>query len=75
MVAVPAVTPVTVPVVLTVAMALLELFQVPPVVASARVMLAPAHTDDGPVMGLIPAEEITVMALVAVARPQALLTT
>ena len=51
---VPTVRPETMPLVLpTVAMAGLELLQLPPGVASAREIEAPAQTEPGPVMGLI----------------------
>ena len=52
-VTVPAVTPVTTPVPEPiVAMAVLLLLHVPPVEGSPRVMVAPAHTVEGPVIGL-----------------------
>jgi hypothetical protein len=50
MVAVPAATPVTVPVALTLAIDELELLHVPPVVGSVRVVIAPVQTVDAPVM-------------------------
>jgi hypothetical protein len=46
----PAVTPVTTPVALTVATAAVPLVQVPPLVASAKVVFAPTHTVRPPVM-------------------------
>ena len=45
MVVVPAVTPVTIPVVPIVATAVAELLHNPPVVASVRVVVLPTHTD------------------------------
>ena len=50
MVAVPAKTPVTAPVVLTVAVELLLLLHVPPAGDELRVMLAPSHTEEAPVI-------------------------
>ena len=51
MIVVPGDTPVTTPVVEpTVATDVVPLVQVPPVVASANVIVEPAHTDVGPVM-------------------------
>jgi len=50
MVSMPAATPVTTPP-LTVAMAGVLLLHMPPVVASVSVMVAPAQTTEGPVMG------------------------
>ena len=74
MVAVPGPTPNTVPVVLTVAMATLLLLQVPPVVASVSVFVAPWQKVVTP--EIVPAEtpEITVTVVVAVAAPQLLVT-
>ena len=49
---VPPLTPVTTPVVASiVAIGALPVLHVPPVVALARVMFWPTHTDDGPVIG------------------------
>ena len=50
MVAVPAATPVTIPVLPTVAVAVFDELQLPPVVVLARVMVAPVHARPGPVM-------------------------
>ena len=59
MVAKPAVTPVTIPVVEpTVATAVLLLLQVPPVVASVSVLEEPAQTVSIPLMGLTANEAI-----------------
>lgn len=75
MVAVPPLTPNTVPPLLTLATPALEVVQVPPVVALASVMEDPVQTVVGPVIGVMPEEEYTVITFVAVASPQALLTT
>lgn len=70
-VSVPADTPVTI-LPLTVAMLVLVLLQVPPVVASFKVSIAPLHTDVLPV--IVPAEgELTVIAAFATPVPQELL--
>ena len=74
MMAVPAVTPVTTPVLLTVATAVLPLVQMPPEVASVRVVTAPTHTAGVPVMVPATAAGLMVMALVAAAVPQLLVT-
>ena len=50
MVPVPGATPVTTPVLPTVAIDVLDELHVPPVTLSANVMVAPTYTDDGPVM-------------------------
>lgn len=71
----PAPVPVTIPVVLTLAIAALLVDHVPPAVASVRVILAPVHTAVGPLIAVIPDEEYTVMILVTVVSPHALLTT
>ena len=71
----PAVNPVTLPVVLTVATVMSLLLQVPPVVASARVVVPPpAQTVEAPVM--VPADGPAPTLTVAVARlvPQLLVT-
>ena len=49
--AVPVATPDTLPVLPTVAIAALLLLQVPPIVASAKEVLAPVHTESVPVIG------------------------
>jgi hypothetical protein len=74
MVTAPAVTPVTMPVVLTVALAVLLLLHTPPVLASVRVMLAPGQTDVAPTIGLTTLPALTVNAIVAVAVPQLVVT-
>ena len=51
MVATPAAMPITCPFVPTLAVAMALLLQVPPVVASLRIIVSPAHTVVGPVMG------------------------
>ena len=73
MVSGPGVTPVTVPPV-TVALALV-LFHMPPVTASASVMLDPAHTVDGPVINPADGSDVlTSTARVAAADPHAFVT-
>ena len=73
MVSIPGVTPVTVPPV-TVALVLV-LFHMPPVIASASVMLDPAHTVDGPVMDPADGSDVlTATISVAAADPHALVT-
>jgi hypothetical protein len=52
---VPAETPVTIPVLPTVAIAALDDDQVPPVVVLLKVMVLPAHTKDAPV--IVPADD------------------
>jgi len=69
-VAVPSVTPLTVPVASTVATDTLLLLQVPPVTESS--ILVPADTSDGPVSPAVGA--LTVMVFIAVAVPQLLAT-
>lgn len=73
MVLVPLETPVTSPALLTVAVAFAAL-QVPPVTVLDIVMVAPAHTNDAPL--IVPAfgNAVTVTTLVATAEPQALVT-
>ena len=73
-VAVPVAIPVTVPVALIDAMAALLLLQVPPVVASVRVVFAPVHTVVAPLMVPALGAGLTVITLVAVAVPQLLVT-
>jgi hypothetical protein len=58
--AVPTATPVTTPEVLTVATLVLSLLQVPPVVASARVVVNPAQTVAVPVMAAGPPFTVTI---------------
>jgi hypothetical protein len=66
MVALPADTPVTTPPLVTVATAVLLLVQLPPVVASARVVVEPVHTVDAPVMVATPGVAFTVIGWVTV---------
>ena len=70
----PVATPVTTPALLTVASAALLLLQVPPVVASVSVMVAPVHTIAGPVMVPADGAGLTVSACVATAVPQLVVT-
>lgn len=74
MVAVPAVMPVTAPVLLTLATAVLLLLHTPPVTASLNVVVPPVHTVMVPVM--VPADGVpdTVTVVVALAVPQLLVT-
>ena len=67
MVAVPPETPVTSPVVLTVATAVALLLHVPPPVVLVSVILLPAHTDEGPEIALTEGLTLTVTERVAVA--------
>lgn len=69
MVAEPALTPVTLPELPTVATAGLEELQTPPVVASESVMEAPAHTVEGPEMVPAEGERFTVSGVVLMAEP------
>ena len=70
-VAEPVATPVTTPVAETVAIEILLLLHVPPLTASARVVVAPVQTDVVPV--ILPAvPEPTVTEVVALAVPQLL---
>lgn len=68
----PALTPVTVPVALTLAMALLALLHTPPVVASVRVTEEPAHTVVGPDMVPADGAGLIVTVVVAATVPQPL---
>ena len=70
----PVAMPVTVPVLFTVAMAALLVLQVPPLAASVSVVLVPVHTVVLPLMVPAVADGLTVMACVAVAVPQLLVT-
>lgn len=63
MVTVPAETPVTSPVVLTVATEGLLLLHEPPGVASLRRVDAPTQVDELPVIGAMPLEAVTVSVL------------
>jgi hypothetical protein len=67
---VPAVIPLTIPVLLTLAIALLELLQVPPDTELLRVVVFPVHTKAVPVVAAAPA--LTVSTWVA-AVPQPVL--
>lgn len=73
MIAVPAATPVTTPVLLTVALEL-PLLHDPPEVAQLNVMVAVSQTVDGPVRAATVGSGLTVMPYVAVAAPQLLVT-
>ena len=64
--------PVTTPEAFTVAMELEALLQVPPVVASVRVVVLPAHIVPPPVMVPALAAGVTVRATVAATVPQPL---
>ena len=67
MVAAPAETPVTMPVEPTVATPVFDELHVPPAVALASVVVAPAHNDAAPVVALTDAVPVaTVTVLVAV---------
>jgi hypothetical protein len=74
MVALPPVTPVTVPVAFTEAIEAAVLLHTPPVAASVSVVVAPEQTVDEPV--IVPAAGIglTVTAWVALAVPHAVVT-
>ncbi len=73
MVTVPAVTPVTVPPELTVAIVLLLLLQAPPEIDAESVLVPPVHTDVVPEI-VAEVEELTVTDIVATAVPQLLFT-
>ena len=72
-VSIPVTMPVTMPVLPTVALAVVAL-QVPPVAASARVTVPPAHTFAGPVMAPASGNGLMVMGCVTVVVPQPLVT-
>ena len=74
MVAVPADTPVTVPVLPTVATVVVVLLQAPPVVASLNPVVDPAQTVAVPVIVPADGNGLTVTTLVAAAVPQPLVT-
>ncbi len=75
MVAVPAATPVTTPEVDTVATAALLEDQVPPVVASPRVVVDPAQTEVVPVIAATTGRALTVTEAVELeTQPEALVT-
>jgi hypothetical protein len=74
MVAVPAVTPVTVPVLPTVATPVAVLLHAPPVAASVKPVVEPAHTIAVPVMLPADGNGLTVTVVVAAAVPQPLVT-
>ena len=69
-VSVPAVTPVTMPVLPTVAVPLLAL-HVPPLAPSVSDMVEPTHTADGPVIvpAVVPGSSVTTFVAVAVLQP------
>ena len=71
MVVVPAATPVTMPVLVTVAKVLLLLLQVPPVAGCDSVTVAPTHTAVGPL--ILPATATFIVTAVLVV-PHALVT-
>ena len=62
--------PVTIPVSETVPAAGVLLVQVPPGVASARAMVLPAQTDEGPVMAAGPAFTVSVLVTVQLVPPR-----
>ena len=66
MVTLPKATPVTTPPLLTVAIAVLPLLQVPPGVASANVVVEPIHTDEAPVIAATTGAAFTEITLVTV---------
>lgn len=66
----PALMPLTTPVVFTEATAVLEVLQVPPVVASVRFIAAPAQTVAGPLMVPAAGVRLTVSDAVLMAEPQ-----
>lgn len=74
MVAEPVVTPVTMPVVLTVAIAVLVLLHVPPLTASASVVVKPTQAVVVPVIAAGAGSGLTVTMAVSVAVPQLLVT-
>ena len=74
MVVVPAATPVTIPVLLTVAAAVLVDDHVPPVATSERVVDAVPQTDRVPVITPATGSGLSVTTLVAAAVPQLLVT-
>jgi hypothetical protein len=63
-VTVPAATPVTTPAALTAPIDVLLLLQVPPVTESVKVIVAPAHTVEAPL--IVPADVLPFTATVAV---------
>jgi hypothetical protein len=70
----PVATPVTKPVLLTVATRVFELLQLPPVAASVSWVVAPPHTVKVPVIVPAVIEELTVTIFVAEALPQLFVT-
>ena len=66
--------PLTTPAALTEAIAALLLLQVPPAVASVRVVVVPVHTVVVPVMAATVGATLTVSTLVDIADPQLLVT-
>ena len=75
MATVPEVRPVTLPVLLTVAMVALLVVQLPPVVVSVSIMVLPAHTVDGPLIAPTTVPGVTVMVSLVAAVPQVVVTT
>ena len=74
MVRLPAETPVTTPPVPIVAMAVLLLLQVPPAVASERVIVEPVQTPVDPVMAPTVGRALTEITCPATAVPQTVVT-
>lgn len=74
MVSVPVVSPVTVPVVFTVAIVVNTLLHVPPLVASVRVMVEPTHTAAAPAILPALAAAVTTTFCDTVKVPQGLVT-
>ena len=72
MVAVPAVTPITDPVLPTVAIVVAVLLHAPPVAASDKPVVEPTHTVAVPVMVPADGNGLTVTTSVAIAAPQPL---
>jgi hypothetical protein len=70
MVTAPDALPRTIPDADTDAIALLEELQVPPARESTRVMVAPLHTDDAPIIAGTTGTPFTAIALVTVVLPQ-----
>ena len=72
--AVPTATPVTVPVLFTLAMAALLVVQVPPVAVLVNVRVEPGQSGAAPLMVPASGKALTVTAAVALAVPQLLVT-
>jgi len=71
---VPGATPVIIPEASIVATAVASLLHAPPVMASAKVVVSPWHTDEVPVMAPAAGSGLTVTIKVATAVPQPLAT-